>query len=573
MSDEKWCIDTELATRFPVYTRFNANDVLPDPITPLGASLLWNPEMFPGGSLAYVELGSATAEEAMDNEGWPFGAFCYGYLYVNVTMARLVGIRSGIGWEGIDAAFFGSHPDAPTHRDSPTDINAELTQKIADRTTWTLTTSTFPELDEETRIADDLRANRPDLSTLTNAALVAYARSMQPYQRLTWRGEVVAGSQAAVGPAVVMSLLGPDNPVNVVDITGPAGDVVSAMPSYALWDMSRTVRSSAPLTKAFNDGIDGLHARLHDSHPDFFQQFAAFIREFGYRGPSEWDMGADSWETKPELALALLDRMRQLDDAGSPAARRAESAERSERAYAQVAASLAGNDEALATLRMGVDSARRFAGWRELAKSNCIKVVNEARVALLEFGRRLAAQGHLADAGQIFMALDQELDKLVYDPSKLTEVLMEREREWKALFDVEIPLFLEAGKPLIPLSQLPRKSEVTYAQAGSGDVLTGTPAASGVARGRARIVLDPSQIAEFEPGDVLVAPQTDPSWTPLFVVASAVVVGVGALSSHAMIVSRELGIPCVVAIEGITAKIADGAMIEVDGSTGAVTVL
>ena len=150
---------------------------------------------------------------------------------------------------------------------------------------------------------------------------------------------------------------------------------------------------------------------------------------------------------------------------------------------------------------------------------------------------------------------------------------MEREREWKALFDVEIPLFLEAGKPLIPLSQLPRKSEVTYAQAGSGDVLTGTPAASGVARGRARIVLDPSQIADFEPGDVLVAPQTDPSWTPLFVVASAVVVGVGALSSHAMIVSRELGIPCVVAIEGITAKIADGAMIEVDGSTGAVTVL
>jgi hypothetical protein len=161
MSDEKWCIDTGLAIQFPVYTRFNANDVLPDPITPLGASMFWNPEMFPGGSLAYAELGSATAVEAIENEAWPFGAFCYGYLYVNVTMARLVGIRSGIGWEGIDAAFFGSHPDAPLHKDLPTDINPELSQKIADRTTWTLTTSTFPELDEETRIADGLRASRP----------------------------------------------------------------------------------------------------------------------------------------------------------------------------------------------------------------------------------------------------------------------------------------------------------------------------------------------------------------------------------------------------------------------------
>jgi pyruvate,water dikinase len=107
----------------------------------------------------------------------------------------------------------------------------------------------------------------------------------------------------------------------------------------------------------------------------------------------------------------------------------------------------------------------------------------------------------------------------------------------------------------------------------SGDVLTGTPASSGVARGRARIILDPGQIADFEPGDVLIAPQTDPSWTPLFVVASAVVVGVGALSSHAMIVSRELGIPCVAGLEGVTKRIPDGAMVEVDGSTGAVTLL
>lgn len=573
MTDPRWCIDTDLNTRFPVYTRFNANDVLPDPITPLGASMAWIPHMLPGSSMGYAALGAVTAEESIDFAAWPFGAFCYGHLYVNVTMARLVGIRSGIGWAGIDAAFFGSHPDAPPHLDSPSDINAEVSQRIADRTTWTLTATSFPDLEEETTLADGFREQRPDIARLTNGALVARARSMMPYQRVTWRGELIAGSQAAIGPAVVMSLLGDDPSVNVVDIIGPAGDIVSAAPSYALWEMSRLVRADADATALFDAGIEGLYDQLEGTHPALHERFTAFLREFGYRGPSEWDLGADSWETRPELALALLDRMRQLDDSASPAIRRAESAERAERAYAIVNARLDGNAEAQATLRMAVDSARRVASWRELGKANCIKLLNESRVAMLEVGRRLAAAGHIAHPRQIFMALDEELDLLVLEPGALTERLATRELEWKDLGNVVLPLFLQAGAPMTPLAELPRKSDAGIAVATSGDVLQGTPASSGVARGRARIILNPGEISAFEPGDVLVAPQTDPSWTPLFVVASAVIVGVGALSSHAMIVSRELGIPCVAGLEGAADRIPDGAMIEVDGSTGAVTLL
>jgi pyruvate,water dikinase len=573
MTDPRWCIDTELNTRFPVYTRFNANDVLPDPITPLGASMAWIPHMLPGSSMGYAALGAVTAEESIDFAAWPFGAFCYGHLYVNVTMARLVGIRSGIGWAGIDAAFFGSHPDAPPHLDSPSDINAEVSQRIADRTTWTLTATSFPDLEEETTLADGFREQRPDIARLTNGALVARARSMMPYQRVTWRGELIAGSQAAIGPAVVMSLLGDDTSVNVVDIIGPAGDIVSAAPSYALWEMSRLVRADADATALFDAGIEGLHDQLEGSHPALHDRFVAFLREFGYRGPSEWDLGADSWETRPELALALLDRMRQLDDSASPAIRRAESAERAEQAYVVVNARLDGNAEAQATLRMAVDSARRVASWRELGKANCIKLLNESRVAMLEVGRRLAAAGHIAHPRQIFMALDEELDLLVLEPGALTERLAARELEWKDLGNVVLPLFLQAGAPMTPLAELPRKSDAGIVVAVSGDVLHGAPASSGIAQGRARIILNPGEIAAFEPGDVLVAPQTDPSWTPLFVVASAVVVGVGALSSHAMIVSRELGIPCVAGLEGAADRIPDGAMIEVDGSTGAVTLL
>ena len=72
---------------------------------------------------------------------------------------------------------------------------------------------------------------------------------------------------------------------------------------------------------------------------------------------------------------------------------------------------------------------------------------------------------------------------------------------------------------------------------------------------------------------MLIAPITDPSWTPLFVPAAAVVVDVGAALSHAIIVSRELGIPCVISAAGATRSIPDGARVRVDGDTGLVTIL
>ncbi len=83
-------------------------------------------------------------------------------------------------------------------------------------------------------------------------------------------------------------------------------------------------------------------------------------------------------------------------------------------------------------------------------------------------------------------------------------------------------------------------------------MLKGDGGSPGIVRGRARIVLDPADARGLKPGDILVAPLTDPAWTPLFLPAAAVVVNVGALMSHAVIVSRELGIPCVVAIAGAT---------------------
>jgi pyruvate,water dikinase len=85
-------------------------------------------------------------------------------------------------------------------------------------------------------------------------------------------------------------------------------------------------------------------------------------------------------------------------------------------------------------------------------------------------------------------------------------------------------------------------------------------------------VLDLEAALALEPGEVLVAPLTDAAWTPLFLVAGAVVVDVGALNSHAVVVSRELGIPCALSIPDATARLRDGMELAVDGTAGTVTV-
>ena len=106
-----------------------------------------------------------------------------------------------------------------------------------------------------------------------------------------------------------------------------------------------------------------------------------------------------------------------------------------------------------------------------------------------------------------------------------------------------------------------------------GEVLQGAMGSPGVVTGIARVVLDPSDPGAIGPGDIMVAPTTDPSWVPLFLAAEGVVVDVGAVASHAAIMCRELGLPCAVSVVDATKRIPDGATIEIDGSTGAVTIV
>ena len=210
--------------------------------------------------------------------------------------------------------------------------------------------------------------------------------------------------------------------------------------------------------------------------------------------------------------------------------------------------------------------------FRERTKTNLVRVVHEARVTFLELGRRAAEAGHIADQAHVFMLLDDELEAFADDPAGFADTLASRAEDYAFLWTVEPPFFITDGD-VPPIPEWTRRGDEAVETVSTGEMIQGVPGCPGIVRGTARVILDPADPRDLEPGEILVAPLTDPAWTPLFMAAGGVVVDVGGQISHAIIVSRELGLPCVISCEGATERIPDGATIEVDGDTGTVRVL
>jgi pyruvate,water dikinase len=570
---DRWIIDSDPGVKFPAWTRGNAADVFPEPVSPLMATLYLR-HMGYAVRDAYVEMGVYDYDEMEDPVDPTIFAIFGGYAYNPLSLVRLFGARMpGASPEAIDKAFFDERPDVPPYEAQPWHESERHAAKLAETAAWVLSVEALPELDRDKALADSLRAGRPDLATLDPAALLARARAMVPFLRQVFDTGMLVSTTASIGPGALGAIceaLG-DPTMAIRLLAGIEAD--SAEPPKAMWALSRHVRASSDLTSIFDDGLDGLDARLrassvHDTEA-FVVAFDDFLFHFGSRGPNEWDILAPTWEVRPEIALAAIDRMRFVGDDQSPAARRATSVAERERVLADVRTKLAADPDTLGVFEAALRSSQLFLSGRERYKTNSIKIVGEIRMAVLEVGRQMVARGHLRAVEHVFMLLAAELDEFQLHPDRFGDQLAARYEQHRALYDLEPPFAVNGY--VAPLDQWRRRGgAVTMAR--SGDVLTGVAGASGVATGRARVILDPTDPTELEPGDVLVAPQTDPSWAPLFVPAAAVIVNVGALGSHAMIVSRELGIPCVASVADATARIPRGALVTVDGNAGTVTI-
>lgn len=573
--DNNWFCDSELDGRFPAWTRGNAADVFPEPFSPLGQTLVLRQGMCTGLRDAYIRIGALDFDEFVDPHRPDLFKVFGGYAYNPLTMTRIFGARMpGASPEMIDLAFFDERDEVPPYEHAEWHDSPAHEQRLGESMGWAMSVESLPFLDDDRKLVRDLRESRPNLSELSDSALHARARAMIPYVQQTFESAMVVSSLSALGTgalgAICEALGDPTMAIRLL-----AGiEVDSAAPSHAMWHLGRVARSSAVISAAFEKGPDqvvsALRADTSAESSEWLSLFDRFLHDHGFRGQNEYDLRAPSWELRPRIALAAIDLMRRSDDSQAPAVRSSRSVEERDRVAAHVRELIASDAETSATFEAALRSAQLFLAGRERAKTNTVRAINEARVALYEYGRRLVERGVIDEEQHLFMVTDMELDALRADPESFRGLISDRWQQYRALFERE-PLFV-VNKVAPTIEQMARRDSKKAVVAEVGTVLVGAAGSGGTASGRARVIRDASDPVGLEPGDVLIAPQTDPSWVPLMVPATAVVVNVGAQGSHAMIVSRDLGIPCVVSVADGTDIIPDGAMITVDGSAGTVTI-
>ena len=577
--EEKWFTDHPPSERWPHYTRANAGEVLPTPASPFGQSYGFDNCIMKGWQLGATQTGFYELNEYRDSPPEMCGFFG-GYFYINLSCIRMQAVRNpAITVEQLDLAIFGDQPDSPKYEPHPEDEKPHL-QDLADaHMQFVLTASEWPELNEERKLADKERKERPNLGSLSDEELVKRLRDLQPLIENLSRNQMVSAGSSGIAPgmlAAVGEAIG--DPSIPVRLLSSLGEIDSAAPSFAIWDMSRLVRGSQIISEIFDSHSDSLLDELKKSDSEevarFLEAFNEFVYEYGSRGANEWELSSETWETDPSIALKAIDQVRSQNDDRSPVIASERLGRERENLIEEVRKKLneMDNDELTGTFEGAITAANMMI-FRERSKTTLVKPLHESRMAIRELGRRYAESGILDSAEQIFMLLDEELETFIENPGSFTKSLAKRHEDWKALWDLEPPFFIRDG--VVPgLSQWDRKSLEEKASALTvGDVLTGVPGSPGTTQGKARIVLDPSNPPDLSPGDIMVAPITDPAWTPLFLAVEAVIVNVGAQISHAVIVSRELGIPCVVSVNEATTLIPDGSTLEIDGTSGEVKIL
>lgn len=567
---EQW-VGHDASSRFPVYTRGNAGEVYPEVFTPLSFSIAaeagersMRAAILTSGLIRPDELDELPITTAIGS-----GVFG-GYSYLNLSIQRTASARMPGGKaEDADVNFLGVG-DPPPHVPVEGEKNWRASLAGLRYVVRLLRTKELPELVEDQRAVDRYLDSLPpvdapdrELADLTDDLIVFFEELFTRHLQVSFA--------AGITIAVLTNLCEKqfDDPQLAVRLLAGLGGVDSAAPSVAMWDLSRLATADPAVTGAFDEGIDGLLERLtaEPTATPFLAAFDDFLARFGSRGPNEWDTAFDTWETRPELALTLIDRMRGTDTSHDPSAQLerlgAERAELEARTLAEVPRLTRG------LFARALRTAQLYSQSRERTKTTVVRAIHGARLRNMELDRRLCKRSG-GQRGDLWFLVADEIDNYLLDPAAFAGVIAER-RSLHARLDERIPpFFFDLEQP--PLDEWELRS-AELAPVVAGEVISGLPGCLGVARGRARVVLDPADPRGLEPGDILVAPLTDPSWTPLFVAADGVVVDVGAVMSHAVIVSRELGIPCAVSVTNATRRIPDGAMIEVDGATGIVTVI
>jgi pyruvate,water dikinase len=287
---------------------------------------------------------------------------------------------------------------------------------------------------------------------------------------------------------------------------------------------------------------------------------AEFLGRWGHRAVAEIDLGLPRWSEDPRHIFGVLaNYLRVTDPAAAPDAQFRNGAAAAEETIQRLVARAGGLRGVL--VGFALRRARELAGLRELPKYHFIEVLASVRRELTEVAEALVAAGRIDAVDDLFFLTLAEAGQALHGSDPRTLIAGRREQYQDERHRRRVPrVLLSDGTEPEALAKV----------AVDENGLVGTAASTGTVTGIARVVLDPVG-AHLEPGEILVAPSTDPGWTPLFLTAGALVMEMGGANSHGAVVAREYGIPAVVGVADATTRITTGDRVTVHGASGLIT--
>jgi pyruvate,water dikinase len=341
--------------------------------------------------------------------------------------------------------------------------------------------------------------------------------------------------------------------------------------NIAIWKLASVIRSSAELTQIVLSETEPRAALARigasASGADFIRQLDAFIVEYGHRGGAERDPIHPRYRHKPENVLIPIQAMLRMGEAGDPAVLEHELAgrmkETRERAIAKLGRGLFGFIK-VPVFKWLLDVTQQYMYYRDFERFYNDKNMSRPRDFLTSIGRKFVERGLINDVEDVFFLAREEV--LAADEGGLgardaKNRIRARRRVYERYTGREPPKYVQGWRTFDDL-QLPD----------DGKGLRGIGASSGTVSGRARVCRRLDEIGKVEKGDILITVATDPGWTTVFSIIGGVVVETGGVVAHAVMISREYGLPCVANLPKACDLIPDGARITVDGTNGRVII-
>jgi pyruvate,water dikinase len=410
------------------------------------------------------------------------------------------------------------------------------------------------------------------LATMRLDELALYYRDLERQLLARWDAPLVNDFFAMIFYGVLRKLAqgwcGDADGTLQNDLLCGEGGMISAEPAQRVRALARLAGRDPTLVRLLAEAPgEEVRAQL-EPWPEFRAELDAYIERFGDRCLEELKLESPSLRDDPTtLVRAIASYAQRGPDAGG-----GEPIDGSLRAAAEarVAERLGGKPVRRAVFRWVLAHARARVRDRENLRYERTRVFGRCRAIFTEVGKRLHALGRLDDPRDVFYVETEEALGFVEGTATLTDLAGAarlRKAEFARYREMEPPAerFETTGAVHQGNAFTPSRPVVAV----TGDSLKGTGACPGVVRARVRVVHDP-RAARIERGEILVARYTDPGWIMLFPSCSGLLVERGSLLSHSAIVAREMAIPAIVGLAGVTGWVQTGDLVELDGASGVV---